>query len=359
MADQSDLTQRLLLWYDRHARALPWRACRGERFDPYRVWLAEIMLQQTTVTAVSPYFRKFILRWPTVQDLAAAPIEQVMHAWSGLGYYARARNLHRCARAVVEEHDGRFPDTEAGLRALPGVGPYTAAAVAAIAFGRPAVVIDGNVERVISRMYAIDAPPPAAKRAIETAATSLTPEVRAGDYAQAVMDLGATICTTRRPKCMLCPWADTCAARAAGDPERYPRRGPKSTKPVRRGVAFFLTRSDGAIWLRRRPDRGLLGGMMEVPSTPWRERAWSDAAARHAAPLALAWRELPGQVRHGFTHFDLELKVWIARVGRAALKDQQLSFDDGEWALPDRLGDLPLPTLMKKIIAHAGKADAD
>ena len=264
MADQSDLTQRLLLWYDRHARALPWRARRGERFDPYRVWLAEIMLQQTTVTAVGPYFRKFILRWPTVQDLAAAPIEQVMHAWSGLGYYARARNLHRCARAVVEEHDGRFPDTEAGLRALPGVGPYTAAAVAAIAFGRPAVVIDGNVERVIARMYAIDAPPPAAKRAIETAAKSLTPELRAGDYAQAVMDLGATICTTRRPKCMLCPWAHACTARAAGDPERYPRRGPKSTKPVRRGVAFFLTRSDGAIWLRRRPDRGLLGDRKSV-----------------------------------------------------------------------------------------------
>jgi A/G-specific adenine glycosylase len=355
MPEPADLSRRLLAWYDRHARSLPWRVRAGERPDPYRVWLAEIMLQQTTTAAVGPYFRRFIARWPTVRELAAARIDQVLAAWSGLGYYARARNLHRCARVVVNERDGRFPDTEEALRELPGVGAYTAAAVAAIAFDRRAVVVDGNVERVMARMFAIDAPLPRARQAIVDKASELTPPTRAGDYAQGVMDLGATICTARKPRCMLCPWADACLARAAGDPERYARRAPKPAKPQRRGVAFFLIRPDGAIWLRRRPERGLLGGLMEVPSTPWRDRAWSEAAARRAAPMALAWRELPGAVRHGFTHFDLELKVWAGRVGRAAVRDQRLIFEDGEWVPPDRLAELGLPTLMKKIVAHALK----
>ncbi|HSE78862.1 MAG TPA: A/G-specific adenine glycosylase [Alphaproteobacteria bacterium] len=359
MNDSRELAPILLRWYDRHARTLPWRAPRGERPDPYRVWLAEIMLQQTTVPAVAPFFRRFVARWPTVAALAETPLDDVLRAWAGLGYYARARNLHKCARVVMDEYEGRLPDDEAALRKLPGIGRYTAAAIAAIAFDRPAVVIDGNVERVIARLHAIDIPLPKGRRVIAEAAGALAPASRPGDFAQAMMDLGATICTARAPRCMLCPWNEFCAARRGGEPERYPRRERKRVKPMRRGIAFFLRRADGAVWLRRRPERGLLGGMMEVPSTPWRERAWSDAAARRAAPMALAWHELPGEVRHGFTHFALELKVWAARVGRAAMRDERLAFDDGEWVAVDRLDELALPTLMKKVVAHALKAEQE
>lgn len=338
--------ERLLAWYDRHRRHLPWRAEPGVAADPYSVWLSEVMLQQTTVAAAGPYFRSFIARWPAVQDLASADLDEVLHAWQGLGYYARARNLHRCARVVSGEFGGRFPDTEEGLRSLPGVGAYTAAAIAAIAFGRCAVVVDGNVERVMARLFAVEGPLPEAKRALHELAARLTPDERPGDYAQAVMDLGATICTPRAPKCMLCPWSDDCAGRAVA--ETLPRRAPRAERPTRRGVAFWITRTDGAVLLRRRPEKGLLGGMIEVPSTAWREGDLpSPVAARKESPLpALNWRLLPGTVQHTFTHFHLEIAVLAGRVGRAAAPD-------AIWSHPGDLGGQALPTVMKKIARHA------
>ncbi|HZT50868.1 MAG TPA: A/G-specific adenine glycosylase, partial [Stellaceae bacterium] len=269
----------LLAWYDRHRRVLPWRALPGERPDPYRVWLSEVMLQQTTVPAVMGYFARFLERWPDVAALAAAPLDEVLHAWQGLGYYARARNLHACARAVVARHGGAFPRDEAALRALPGIGDYTAAAIAAIAFDRRAAPVDGNVERVTARLFAIETPLPEAKPELRRLAASLVPERRAGDYAQAAMDLGATLCTPRKPRCVLCPWREECRARALGVAENLPRRRAAAARPVRRGVAFWAVREDGAVLLRRRPEAGLLGGMMEVPSTPWRAAEWSEAEA--------------------------------------------------------------------------------
>ncbi len=343
----------LLAWYDRHARRLPWRvspaqARRGRRPDPYRVWLSEIMLQQTTVATVGPYFRAFVERWPTVGDLAAADLDAVLHAWAGLGYYARARNLHKCARAVAGAHGGAFPDTEEGLRALPGIGPYTAAAIAAIAFDRPATVVDGNVERVMARLFAVEDSLPAAKSQLRALAQRLTPNARSGDYAQAVMDLGATVCTPRAPKCLMCPWQPSCQAQALSIAETLPRRAPKPERPLREGLAFWTMRSDGAVLLRRRPERGLLGGMMEVPSSDW---GASDWAARQSpdlaqAPVAADWRELPGLVNHGFTHFRLELTVVAARVRKNARAD-------GVWIMPDAFGDHALPTLTKKVVRHA------
>ncbi|MDH3230592.1 MAG: A/G-specific adenine glycosylase [Alphaproteobacteria bacterium] len=338
----------LLAWYDRHRRKLPWRVPPGMVPDPYHVWLSEIMLQQTTVAVVGPYFESFMRRWPAVADLAAAELDEVLHAWQGLGYYARARNLHRCARQLVAAAGGRFPDNEAELLKLPGIGRYTAAAVAAIAFGRRAVVVDGNVERVIARTFAVEDPLPGAKRRLHELADRLTPHARAGDYAQAIMDLGATVCTPRNPKCMLCPWRDACKGREMAD--SLPRRAPKPERPLRRGVAFWITRPDGTVLLRRRPDSGLLGGMIETPSTEWREGPMpSAAAARRTAPLpARDWRELPGTVAHGFTHFRLELAVLAGRVGRNA--------GAGEiWCHPDRLGEQALPTVMKKLARHALK----
>jgi A/G-specific adenine glycosylase len=346
------LTSALLAWYDRHRRVMPWRA-RGDQVpDPYRVWLAEIMLQQTTVATVGPYFEKFVKRWPTVEALADAPREDVLHAWAGLGYYARARNLHACAQAVAREHGGVFPDTEEGLLELPGVGPYTAAAIAAIAFGRASVVIDGNVERVIARLHAIATPLPKAKAEIRDVLAQIVPPDRPGDFAQATMDLGATICIPRKPRCMLCPWKLACTARAAGEAERYPVKLPRAKRPTRRAVAFVLTDRSGAVWLRQRADKGLLGGMMEVPSSEWRAADPSEKAARAAAPAALAWRTLPGRVRHGFTHFELELTVWAARGARADVAG-------GQWVALDRLDDVALPTLMRKVIEHALKGAKD
>ena len=259
----------LLDWYDRHRRVLPWRAAPGQRSDPYRVWLSEIMLQQTTVKAVGPYYARFLARWPNVRALAAAPLDDVLKAWAGLGYYARARNMHACARAVVERHDGEFPQSEAELRALPGIGAYTAAAIAAIAFGARATPVDGNIERVIARLYAIDTPLPAAKPEIFRLASALTPARRAGDFAQAMMDLGATICSPKRPACALCPWNENCAAHARGDAETFPRRLPKREGVLRRGAAFVVCRADGFLLVRTRPAKGLLGGMTEVPTTEW------------------------------------------------------------------------------------------
>jgi A/G-specific adenine glycosylase len=342
----ADLADRLLAWYDRHARVLPWRARPGEPADPYRVWLSEIMLQQTTVVAVGPYFRDFLARWPTVHDLAAADLDAVLHAWQGLGYYARARNLHKCARAVSVEHGGIFPDTEAALLGLPGIGAYTAAAIAAIAFGRKATVMDGNIERVIARLFAVAEPLPRAKPALRRLAESLTPAVRPGDYAQAMMDLGATICLPRRPKCMLCPLNEGCAARRAGNQEALPTRLPKVTRPLRHGVVFWTVRRDGAVLLRRRPDHGLLGGLFEVPSTEWRANPWSPDEAMAAAPIRTSWRPLDGVVRHGFTHFELELSLLVGSARGAAA-------DGGVWCAVDRLSDYALPTLMKKVVRHA------
>jgi A/G-specific adenine glycosylase len=343
----------LLDWYDRHARRLPWRlspaqARRGRRPDPYRVWLSEVMLQQTTVATVGPYYRAFLDRWPSVGDLAAAGLDEVLHAWAGLGYYARARNLHKCARAVADEHGGVFPGTEVALRALPGIGAYTAAAIAAIAFGRPAVVVDGNVERVMARLFAVAESLPAAKVKLRALAAELTPQARPGDYAQAAMDLGATVCTPRAPNCLMCPWQQDCRAQAMGIAESLPRRAPKAERPLRQGLAFWTVRSDGAVLLRRRPERGLLGGMMEVPSSDWGASDWAarEPADLTQAPVTADWRGLPGRVDHGFTHFRLELIVLAARVRKNARAD-------GVWVMPEALGDHALPTLTKKVVRHA------
>jgi A/G-specific adenine glycosylase len=340
--------ERLLAWYDRHRRRLPWRALPGQPIDPYVVWLSEIMLQQTTTVTVKPYFDAFLARWPSVAALAAAPLDDVLRAWAGLGYYARARNLHACAQVVVARHGGRFPDTEAALRALPGIGAYTAAAIAAIAFDRPAAVMDGNIERVLARLFTVAAPLPDAKPALRGHAAALTPAARPGDYAQAMMDLGATLCTPRKPACALCPLSALCAARRAGNPEDYPAKGAKPDRPLKRGVAFWAMRADGAVLLRRRPDKGLLGGMIEVPSTAWTEQPVDLAEARAAAPLAAPWRVLDGVVNHGFTHFQLELTVMAAAVRRG---DPEL----GIWCPLDRIGEQALPTLFRKVVRHALK----
>ena len=337
-AKAATLSRRLLVWYDGHARVLPWRE---EAPDPYKVWLSEVMLQQTTVAAVVPYFRRFVERWPDVHALAAASLDEVLHAWQGLGYYARARNLHACARVVAEERDGRFPDSEEGLRALPGIGVYTAAAIAAIAFSRRAAAVDGNVARVLARLFAVEDPLSGAGGRLRSLARDLVPAARPGDFAQAMMELGATLCTPRHAACGRCPWSAACAARRAGNPEAYPVRRPRKAKPVRRGVAFWMVRADGCVLLRRRPENGLLGGMMEVPSTDWREGDWTLAEARRLAPAAARWRRLPGVVRHTFTHFHLELTVLTGRckaLGSA-----------GVWCPLSRLGDHALPTVMKKV----------
>jgi A/G-specific adenine glycosylase len=338
----------LLAWYDRHRRVLPWRAAPGERADPYRVWLSEIMLQQTTVPAVMGYFARFLERWPDLPALAAASLDEVLHAWQGLGYYARARNLHACARAVMAE-GGRFPEDAAALRALPGIGDYTAAAIAAIAFGRPEAAVDGNVERVMARLYAVTAPLPAAKPALKALARALVPQARAGDYAQAVMDLGATICVPVAPKCVLCPWRAACRGEREGIAADLPARLAPAPRPVRYGVAFWAERADGAVLLRRRPERGLLGGMMEIPSSEWRAEPWDEAEALPHAPLKARWRRIPDCVRHTFTHFALELVV----LRGAAPNDARA---EGLWVPRERLGEHALPSVMKKVIAHAGGA---
>ena len=305
----------LLRWYDRHRRSMPWRALPGEAADPYRVWLSEIMLQQTTVAAVRPYFERFLDRFPTVAALAAAPSGAVMEAWAGLGYYARARNMHACAQAV--EAAGAFPRDLAGLRALPGVGAYTAAAIASIAFGAPVVPIDGNVERVVARLFAIDQPLPGGKPLIAAGAARLGSDVDAGarpsDFTQALFDLGATVCTPRRPACVVCPWREACRGRAAGDPDRLPVKAPRRARPLRHGAHFWLQDADGLVLLRRRPPQGLLGGMLELPGSVWRDRPWQEAEATCEAPQPAGWR-LIGQASHGFTHFELRLDVYAARV---------------------------------------------
>ena len=340
----------LLAWYDRHARILPWRARRGERPDPYRVWLSEIMLQQTTVKAVGSYYVRFLSRWPTIAALAAASLDDVLRAWAGLGYYARARNLHACANAVVEHHGGQFPRDVEALRGLPGIGDYTAAAVAAIAFDLPAVPVDGNVERVVSRLFSVAEELPAAKPVIREFAASLRPRHRAGDFAQALMDLGATICSPKRPACVLCPWQGDCAAHARGEQETFPRKLPKAEGKLRRGSAFVALRADGRVLLRRRPEKGLLASMMEVPGSEWTHDFDKASAARSAPRLGagVRWRPLPGMVRHVFTHFPLELTVFVANVRRATAAPK-----GARWVKVADLADEALPNLMRKVLAHA------
>ena len=303
------LRAELLAWYDANARDLPWRVRpgRGPRPDPYRVWLSEVMLQQTTVPHATPYFLKFTARWPTVTDLANADDGEVMAAWAGLGYYARARNLLACGRAVAADHGGVFPDTEEGLRSLPGLGPYTAAAVAAIAFDRATNVVDGNVERVVSRLFAVEHPLPDAKPELKSLAAALVTGERPGDWAQALMDLGATVCRPRAPLCDRCPVSAHCAALTRGDPETFPRKTPKGQRPHRYGVAYVLTRG-AEVALVRRPPKGLLGGMLALPTSDWRPARWSEAEALAVAPATAPWRSA-GEVEHGFTHFTLTLRL--------------------------------------------------
>ena len=320
----------LLAWYDRHARTLPWRSPPGAPPpDPYAVWLSEVMLQQTTVAAVKPYYARFLARWPTVAALAAADEAEVMSAWAGLGYYSRARNLLACARAVARDHGGRFPASAAELKRLPGIGDYTAAAIAAIAFGEPATVVDGNVERVVARLFALGA-----KTAVRAAAAAITPATRPGDYAQAMMDLGATICTPRRPVCGICPLRADCRAFALGAPEAFPVRPPKAAKPHRRGFVFWAE-ADGEVLLVRRPAKGLLGGMRALPTG-----AWGEAPSLADAPLAADWRVLETPVRHVFTHFSLDLTIAVASVRRMN--------GEGEWWPIARIGEAGLPTVFDK-----------
>ncbi|MFY0612322.1 MAG: A/G-specific adenine glycosylase [Hyphomicrobiaceae bacterium] len=351
-AADTDVPRDLLVWYDRERRDLPWRYAPGAPADPYRVWLSEIMLQQTTVKTVIPYFHKFTEIWPTVQDLAGANEEAVLQAWAGLGYYSRARNLHACARQVVEAFGGNFPKRESELLTLPGVGPYTAAAIASIAHGERATPVDGNIERVVARLFAVRQPLPDAKRQLRDLAVTLTPELRAGDFAQAMMDLGATVCTPKRPSCLVCPLQDVCEAHALGVAAELPYRAAKRAKPVRRGIAFVAVSENGHVLLRRRPDTGLLARMHEVPSTEWLDEMPVAGEALRGAPVRADWWQVPGLVIHTFTHFRLELQVYRAVVPT----DAELTF----WADPTRCRWVPrsalhgeaLPTLMRKVIAH-------
>jgi A/G-specific adenine glycosylase len=345
----------LLEWYDRHRRKLPWRPLAGEPADPYSVWLSEIMLQQTGVKTVGPYFEKFLTRWPDVGALGRASLDDVLRMWAGLGYYSRARNLHACAAAVLRDHGGVFPDTEEGLRTLPGIGPYTAAAIAAIAFGRRTMPVDGNIERVVSRLFAVEEPLPQAKPLIQQlAATLLGParagdeKSRAGDSAQALMDLGSSICTPKKPACALCPLNDGCVARARGDQEIFPRKALKKAGALRRGAAFVVTRGD-ALLVRTRPEKGLLGGMTEVPGSDWLA-AQDDKAALAQAPELKdlsRWHRKTGVVTHVFTHFPLELVVYTAKVSARARAPAGM-----RWVPIATLKDEALPNVMRKAIAH-------
>ncbi|MDW3224008.1 MAG: A/G-specific adenine glycosylase [Paracoccaceae bacterium] len=339
------LGDELLAWYDVHARTMPWRVppqnrLEGQAPDPYRVWMSEVMLQQTTVVTVKDYFERFTARWPTVRDLAAARDADVMGEWAGLGYYARARNLLKCARAVVADHGGYFPADHAALLKLPGIGPYTAAAISSIAFDLPYAVLDGNVERVMARLHDIHTPLPEAKPALMIYAEALTPASRPGDYAQAVMDLGATICTPKSPACGICPWRDPCLARLRGTAPDLPKKTPKKPKPTRRGSIYLGTRNDGAWLLETRPEKGLLGGMLGWPGSDWVDITDNPPDAIPPAPGA--WRELDGEVRHTFTHFHLTLRVFTAQI------DPSIAPERGTFLPKDEFRPSDLPTVMRK-----------
>lgn len=340
----------LLAWYDRHRRILPWRAAPRETADPYRVWLSEVMLQQTTVKAVAPYFLRFVQRWPDVQGLAASPIEDVLKAWAGLGYYARARNLHACAQAVVRDHGGQFPSEQKALMTLPGIGTYTAAAIAAIAFDLPAMPVDANIGRIVTRLFAVEDELPAAKPKIQQLAETLTPPSRAGDFAQALMDLGSSICTPQRPACALCPLNAGCEARRRRDPETFPVKAPKRKGTLRRGAAFFAWRADGMVLLRTRPSKGLLGGMTEVPTTEW-SADFNPKSALSLAPFPRAsWTKLPGAVLHVFTHFPLELTIYAVKVPASTRAPRGT-----RWVPAADLAGEALPSVMRKVVLHALK----
>ena len=344
---QTEITADILAWYDHHARDLPWRIRPAQRaagtpVDPYRIWLSEVMLQQTTVVAVKDYFHRFTVRWPTVLDLAAANDGDVMGEWAGLGYYARARNLLKCARAIAIDHSGIFPDTYDKLLSLPGIGPYTAAAISAIAFDRPETVMDGNVERVMARLFDIHVPLPTAKPELKLRASSLTPVNRPGDYAQAVMDIGATICTPKSPTCGICPLYAPCAARRSGTAADLPRKMPRKPKPVRYGTVYLVRRADGAWLLERRPDKGLLGGMLGWPGSDWGDQVTD------APPLAASWTTLAGDVRHTFTHFHLILTVKTATVPTTTVPDTGFFLAHHDFRPSD------LPTVMRKVFDLAG-----
>ncbi len=359
----------LLSWYDRHRRVLPWRPPKGVRAEPYAVWLSEIMLQQTGVKTVGPYFEKFLARWPDVAALAAASLDDVLRMWAGLGYYSRARNLHACAVAVMRDHGGRFPDNEEGLRRLPGIGPYTAAAIAAIAFGRSTMPVDGNIERVVSRLFAVDEPLPRAKPLIRKLAATLLGETwasdarhrpgdeesragdeqsRAGDLAQALMDIGASICTPKKPACALCPLNEGCVARGRGDQETFPRKRPKKSGELRCGAAFVVRRGNELL-LRTRPEKGLLGGMSEVPGSDWLVGQENEAALKQAPRLkgVTHWRRKVGAVSHVFTHFPLQLVVYTAKVPAVVPAPKGM-----RWVNIASLKDEALPSVMRKVIAH-------
>lgn len=362
-SEAADASARLLAWYDRHRRKLPWRAAAGEAPDPYKVWLSEIMLQQTGVKTVGPYFEKFVARWPDVASLGRASLDDVLRMWAGLGYYSRARNLHACAVAVASDHGGVFPDTEDGLRALPGIGPYTAAAIAAIAFDRRTMPVDGNIERVVSRLFAVEDELPQAKPLIQRLAATLLAESRAGDEksragdeksragdsAQALMDLGSSICTPKKPACVLCPLHDDCVARAQNAQETFPRKAPKKAGALRRGAAFVVTRGDELL-VRTRPDKGLLGAMTEVPGSEWSAGQDDEAALRQAPELTgiARWHRKAGVVSHVFTHFPLELVVYTARVAARTRAPRGM-----RWVPVSTLQDEALPNVMRKVIAHA------
>jgi A/G-specific adenine glycosylase len=343
-AKRKAIVARTLVWWDRFRRTLAWRAEAGETPDPYRVWLSEVLLQQTTAQAATPYFRAFIAKWPRVEDLAAAPIEDIMGAFAGLGYYSRARNLHACAREIARL-GGTFPSEEAGLRSLPGVGAYTAAAIAAIAFGRQTLPIDGNIARILARLVALEKPIASARRELATAARGLAPSQRAGDFAQALMDIGATVCRPRNPACDACPLADDCAAFRAGATESYPRRPEPEVRPRRQGAVFFARRSDGAFLARRRPPHGLLASTIELPGTPWTSDGPDDCLAS-IAPVIAPWRRLPGEVEQVFTNFALRLTVYAA------------NFDGGApagcfWIAPDTVRGAGFSSMMRKAVEHA------
>ncbi len=343
----------LLAWYDRHHRNLPWRVSPADATvgivpDPYHVWLSEIMLQQTTVGAVKDYFTAFLDRWPSVEELAAAQEDDILKAWAGLGYYSRARNLHKCARAVVALHDGRFPQTAAELKSLPGIGDYTAAAIAAIAFDEPVAVVDGNIERIIARLYRIDEALPAAKKPIREKMALLTPNARPGDFAQAMMDLGASLCSPKKPACALCPFTGSCEAEAVGDMVRYPVKAAKKEKPTRRGAAFLIRRADGALWLIKRPGKGLLASMSAVPSSNWFDKRAGEGfdpdKALEQAPAGLRFARKTGQVSHTFTHFHLLLDIYEAS------SDLPRPLDEGWWSEPDAIRGEALPTVFRKVV---------
>lgn len=351
------IASKLLSWYDAEQRDLPWRAKPGQMPNPYHVWLSEIMLQQTVVKTVIPYFEKFTKKWKTIDALANAQIDEIRAAWAGLGYYSRAQNLHKCAKIIVEKYEGKFPIFAEELETLPGIGPYTAAAIAAIAFDETATPVDGNIERVTSRLFAIEQPLPGAKAQLKKMAATLTPPRRAGDYAQAQMDLGATICTPKKPSCLLCPLSQECTGYQKGIAPLLPQRELKKPKPTRYGTAFFALREDGHVLLRQRPEGGLLGGMTEIPSTEWQENPNQNETTLKFPPLSGDWWRVPGVVKHTFTHFHLELVIY--RIITPKEEDLTL-FADAErckWAHKQSLDQEALPSVMRKIINHALKSD--